>query len=262
MDVDDLHELVDRYVDLAEEVEGARGDWPAVWDLEKEVRSAFGQTQFRTAYERHEFWQRFIAAVDGLRSLRSAVEQESAEIRDRLLEHAESAVPSNWLQNLFDGFIDGMIGLSEGEYLANLKNDLQEGSSRLASARESARDAHDDLIPRDGKAVRDRLKAAKGDLDAAWERYRDRRRDWVHGIIQEKIDKLEGVLERKREQLDHKEAHVEELEAKRADASSEEYADRVSGWIEEEEERMSSLRGAIDDIEEKLCKLRSDLEDT
>jgi len=130
-----------------------------------------------------------------------------------------------------------------------------------------------EMLGRHKKEAFDALSDAQTKLNAAWERWREAKdRAWeafreqkrekreafedrVRANIeklQERLDKLSGVLH-------HKESHLDELRDKQASAWSDDFRDRVEGWIDEEESAIQDIRAKIDQIEEWLEEERSKL---
>lgn len=108
------------------------------------------------------------------------------------------------------------------------------------------------------------LKEAQSRLDEAWAVYKGTRKkatddhyeakrrkheNWRNSVEanlknnQQKIEKMEGALERKRQ-------HLDELYERLEDARSDSYRERVEGWIEEDS-------SSIKDIEEQLERVNS-----
>ena len=150
------------------------------------------------------------------------------------------------------------------------------------------------------------LKEAQSRLDEAWAAYKGTRKkatddhyeakrrkheNWRNSVEanlknnQQKIEKMEGALERKRQNLgnnqqriekmegalERKRQHLDELYERLEDARSDSYRERVERWIEEEsssikdiEEQLERVEGwieedssSIKDIEEQLERVNS-----
>ena len=88
---------------------------------------------------------------------------------------------------------------------------------------------------------------------------RQRKHDkWVERI-EANIEKLEARRERLTEIIAHKEGHLDELHDKLNDAWNDDYRDRVSGWIDEEEAKLDDLRSQLGDVENWLEEARNKL---
>lgn len=130
-----------------------------------------------------------------------------------------------------------------------------------------------EMLGRHKKEAFDTLSDAQTKLDAAWERWREAKGRAWQAYREQKGGKREAFedrvganiekLEERRNQLNgvlhHKESHLHDLRDKRASAWSDEFRDRVEGWIDGEESAIQDIRAKIDQIEEWLREERSKL---
>lgn len=123
------------------------------------------------------------------------------------------------------------------------------------------------MLGRDKKEAFEALKQAQELLDAAWDRWKSARQDtwearreaWEERV-QRNITNLKERLERLYGVLAHKEAHLEELQEKRDSAWSDDFRERVEGWVDEEEENIRSISEKIENIETWLEEERSKIQ--
>jgi conjugal transfer/entry exclusion protein len=89
---------------------------------------------------------------------------------------------------------------------------------------------------------------------AAWEARQAKREAWETRMrdnrakLEERIDRLERVLE-------HRRSHLSELYDKRSSARSDSYRDRVDSWISEEEERIAEIVQKIDQVKGWIAEI-------
>jgi len=123
-------------------------------------------------------------------------------------------------------------------------------------------DSKPELTKRDRGEIYEILSEIKEELDRAWELYReaaDRKQSEWRARKEEEAERLREKITKayaaRAKIEDNRDRNVDKL----SDARSDDYADRVRGWIEEDEaklrdidENISRWEGWLEEIEEKL----------
>lgn len=289
MDYSALDQLVDLLEDGVEEIEPLHTRWKPLWDSIRTIGAAFKETRYPTRVGKDQAWQRFQGLVervkkaqDSERQQRDSLETTSEHWKDKIVTLASEATPPSSTEEAIWAVTFGPVEtgikavvntLLPGPEIDETKEMLLRCSQKLREGWNLLSGHKVEMLGRDKKEAFDALSAAQIELDAAWERWRDtkdkaweayheRRRekreafeDRVHANIQkleERLDKLNGVLQ-------HKESHLDDLRDKQASAWSDEFRDRVEGWIDEEESAIADIRAKIHQIEEWLEEERSKL---
>lgn len=240
-----------------------RSDWRPVWNKAREIQELFnGKPHFPTRDEREAAWMRF-----------NALRNEAGELRDS--ERSDFEAMSNFYRGgimsdikplFYHAFSDKLLGpilghdtaeemkacgakLNEiARYFSENKNKLlPEHKQEIHNYIQECRESHQQFWGAYGRQ-REQARAERAAKHAAFEtRTRER-------IAQnrQRLAKAEHALERQRD-------HMSDLRDKLSDARSSEYAARVSGWIDEAEQKMDDIRehirrvsGWIDEDEQKL----------
>lgn len=142
-----------------------------------------------------------------------------------------------------------------------LKTHKDEAFEALKKAEDSLRTAWDtwksakkdalDQFHAEKRATWEARQAEKQERLAKREAWEERVREQISNL-QDRLERLEGVLA-------HKRSHISELEDKRSEATSDSYRDRVEGWIDEEREKIAGIESQMDQIKgwiaEKIAKL-------
>ena len=142
-----------------------------------------------------------------------------------------------------------------------LKTHKDEAFDALKRAEDSLRIAWDTWK----RAKQDALDQFHAEKRAAWEarqaekQERLAKREAWEERVREQISNLQDRLERLEGVLDHKRSHISELEEKRDSASSDSYRDRVEGWIDEEREKIAGIEGQMDQIKGWIAEAEAKL---
>jgi hypothetical protein len=227
-------------------------DWKPLFALAKEIQAGFNsKIQYPTRAEREKAWVEFNDArkllFERANAERSALREESKRHRDDILSHVKHTGYSKLTDMLF--FFDP----TTVEEMKRAGRTLKEGGEMLSRLKGRMLKEHKDECFA-------RFQELRAEQDVFWEQYsrqravkqaefKSRMSDQAAKIRAnsrsnaEKLDKARGALERVEENI---EANREKL----ASARSSEFADRVSGWIAEGEERRRSIKESIQRIEE------------
>ncbi|MBY0532968.1 MAG: hypothetical protein K2P86_13450 [Xanthobacteraceae bacterium] len=285
MDADEIENSIDALESSISEVSGGR--WLPVWDNIKTISAGFKGSKFPSRDAREASWARFQSIVAEVKRLqaedRRAFESKSAEstrLKDKVIEAARDAIPiSLFTESIVDVITLGMESLTKAalniqidERLETLKRCSQRMKDAWALFEESKRK----LLGRDKAECFKELREAQEQLNNAWQQWkswqseqrqrriehRNEKRREFEGRVRERIANLNERRQRLYGVLQHKENHLEELYEKRSTARSDDFAERVSGWIEEEVNSISEIKDKLETIEgwidEEKEKLRDD----
>ena len=212
-------------------------------------------------------------------------EEQSAELRDKIIGMAERAVPSAWEEVI--GTV-GAAAITQGaslilEAFRDEEAELKWRSEKLREAWKFFTSEKSSLLRQHKEEAYDALKKAQDRLDGTWtehkgakkktmdnyyEAKRERHESWRKKVEQnlennrQRREKFEGVLKHKRQNLEnsqqrcerlegvleHKRQHLDKLNEDLNDARSNSYRERVEGWIEEELNSIQEIEGKLEDI--------------
>lgn len=177
--------------------------------------------------------------------------RELSEMHKRQITYkAEAAWRTDEFQWLYN-MIHGGSNLSPRE----LSQRLRDAQHKLNEAKGALSEHRDHMRGADKHEVWLLIQSQQEKINEAWGEVRQmyQRRNL------ERIGRLEGVLQRKRDALGRRESHMSDLQEKLHSAWSDSYRDRVYGWMQEAQAQIDSLRSDIADIEMKLSDARGRL---
>ena len=277
------HEEVLQHIDRLEAMiprglfAGDNWDFKGIWRQIRETGAAFKGVRFPTKDEHEQAWSRFQALVQEVRGKqnerRSKFDQRreaSEKLRDSLIRRAENALPDSGLGDVVLAIATGGLSVVLEMTLDALLGPYDKRKQELLESSNALRAVWSDFSSRKSELLRDdkdtafqALKNQQQKLDDLWAQYkaerqsaldsyhqekRRRHEEWRERALanvrknQERVSRLEGVLE-------HKRGHLDSLYDRLSDARSENYRERVAGWIAEEV-------SAISDIERKIGEIR------
>jgi hypothetical protein len=229
-----------------------RNDWRPVWEKVREVQAAFNsKPRFPTPGERQAAWTRFNALRDEASQLakeeRSDFETMSSAHRNDLMGDLRYLAYDPASTLLMDAIVGGM----DADGMKQLGAQLKEVSRRFSEVKHRMTREHK-------QEVFDRIREVRASHDLFWTRRNDavqraraereerkaKFRDRVRTNIRdnyERLAKAEAAEERVRSNL---RSNYEKL----SEARSEPFAERVRGWISEDESRLDDIRRSIDRI--------------
>lgn len=258
-------------------------DFKATWAQIKIVGASFKGARFSTQEARESAWTEFQTLVEEVKrrqqSERDAWDRkrsESERLRDQIVALASDIRVSSGIEDLILALATGGASLVLEALLGpfdDRKSELQRLSARLREGWRRLGENKSKMLGRDKQAAFAALNEAKARLDEEWDKYkRERQRVWDEHQRQreqrrsawrERMEQNIANLVERRERLTrvlaHKESHIEELYAKRADARSDDFRYVVSGWIDEEASAIREIRGKLEQVEEWLYEARSKL---
>ncbi|UPJ57652.1 hypothetical protein [Bradyrhizobium sp. 192] len=227
-------------------------DWRPAWDKAREIQEAFESgVRYPTQGQRQETWTRFNNIRNDL-SKRSNADRErvfsvSKDWRDEIIADLELARYSKFADALF--FFDP----TTVDEMKQLGEQLNKTSRRLSE--------HKDQMLREHKEeCFQRIQEVRATHDLFWGEYRKQReiRQQEHGErisdvltrIQNNISKNYEKKERAEDALERVEANISKLCGMLENASSDEYRERVEGWLAEAEAKKESIEESVRRIEE------------
>lgn len=219
----------------------------------------------------------------------AARERESEYHLREIQNLASGATPSSDLDELIVAIFTGGLSIILSELIETILGPIDERKAELISCSGSLKEGWAYLTRYKGQMLRkdkdeafQTLTHASKTLDTAWgdwkrakniafercraeqqaaweQRQRDRkerlarREAWEERMkenrskLQDQLGRLEGVLK-------HKKRHLLELEAKRDSARSDDFRNRVKGWIDEESDRIRDIESRIDQLREWISE--------
>jgi len=260
-----------------------KADWKAIWSLVKEIGANFKGSIFPTKEEHQAAWDRFQSLVtsvkrtqDQERSQWNHNRQESERLKSEIIAQSYAAQPpsgfADAILSIVTGGISSVISAIMGPFderkrdLENASNALKEGWSMLHRYKDS-------MTGQDKQEAFQALNRAKERLDNEWNTYKIERQraynkqqhewerkkgEWL-SRAQDNIRNLEDRRERLSSVLLKIEAHLSSLYDKLSDAGSDDYRSRVSGWIDEEQEKIREIKRKLENVENWLYEAREKL---
>jgi len=258
--------------------------WKPVWGQIKEISSAFKDTRYPTKEERQRRWEHFQNLVQDVKEIQSKEQEKweeksssSERYKNKIISCAEAAKPAGAIGD----FIVSLVSLPVRPIIAMLPGDYDEKHEELKACSKSLKEGWQlisnykaEMTGRDKKEAFEALKDAQESLNNAWDKWKQRKaqarearddyfrtkRESFQGKVRERIETHKERLEKLYSVLSKCETHLDNLRDQRSSAWSDSFRDRVEGWIDEEEDRISSIKEKIDRIEGWLEEDRRKLE--
>lgn len=240
-----------------------RHDWGPIWGLCKDIQESFRGTKEFDSREAHQAaWDRFQQARQEA-SRRADIEKQN--IADQSLRYKQSILDdarrAYWSKSA-DFFVGAVLGQTTKEEMIELQQILKRAGQSLSEHKHK-------MTKEDKQECFEAIQDAQATHDDFWGRYRE------HQAVahQERADKHAAWQERTRENIARNEERRSKAEHalervrqnirdnydKLSDAWSDEFRERVQGWIDEGEEKASDIEASIDRlttwIEEDEAKL-------
>ncbi len=291
MDSGQLDKMIDQLERQFASPWSAKRDWKALWAVIREISANFKETRYPTRDERDAAWARFQLTVNNIKEVqtseyeeRNAHREQSASHLARIRHFAEAAEPDNafgeLLVHLATGgvsliaklAIEALLGKSDEEF-----QQLRARSEAMKSAWEYLSDHKTQMIGSDKAAAYSILEKTKGRLDTDWNHWKVRRQEIVADRNREHqarrdareanqrewrarqtefIKRLEGAEYKLEAALSHREEHLAKLIGQYESARSDEFRERVEGWMSEERANINSIETKLGDVRAKLSEAR------
>ena len=255
----------------------SRGDKDGAW---KRFESLVEQAKARSAENKERIRERereFERRKNRSERARRTIEGQAAGARP--LSGFERGIADIFLLplTLAERLFEALIGIKAKSELEQIHDELRLCGQRLKDAWRAFSDSKDAMLPGDKAQVYQTLTKAQERLNLAWDRWkaakgefreaqqrlweakqqeweeRRREREIKHqqfaGRARENVRKLEDKLDNARNALSRHEAHLDKLRGDYDSAWSDSFRDRCSGWIDECEGKISSIREHIERLE-------------
>lgn len=289
MDSSELDQLISLLENEVSGVDPLHAHWKPIWDSIRVIGSSFKGTRYPTRAEKDQAWQRFQGLVERVKAAQAHGQQQRSEIADaserwrnkiRAVAYAATP-PSGWEESIYAltfGLVENVIrgavnALLPGPETDETKVMLLRCSEKLREGWDLLSEYKTEMLGRHKKEAFDALTDAQTKLDVAWGRWKEakertweahreqkrEKRETFEHRVHANIEKLEERMERLSGVLRHKESHLDDLQEKRSSARSDEFRDRVDGWIEEEVDAIRDIRSKIEEIEGWIEEERSKL---
>ncbi len=288
MDNDQLNRLIDGLETAVDSAKPFKTKWHPIWEEIKQISAGFKQVRYPSKQERQEKWEHFQTLVQEVKALQSEEQDKweqksytSTQHKNEILSFANAATPAGPLSD----FIISLVTLPARPILAALDallpggeydekhHELKACSSKLHQGWDLFAKYKDEMTGRDKKEVFQALKDAQDSLNDAWENWKRAKsqarearadhfrakREAFQSGVRDRIENLKERLEKSYSILSKCESHLDELRDKRDSAWNDSFRDRVEGWIDEEEDRIASIKEKIDRIEGWLDEERNKL---
>jgi hypothetical protein len=240
-----------------------RHDWRPIWALCKEIQEEFrGCKEFDSREAHQAAWERFQTARQEASRL-ADIEKEklagqSAQIKEGILDDAKTAY---WSKSA-DFFVGAVLGQTTKDEMIELQQILKRAGRTLSENKHKmTREDKDDCF----EAIQD----ARATHDDFWERYREyqevkqqehfeKQAEWerkTKARIEDNRDRVSRLVSA-REKVQQ---NIDDNEDKVAEAWSDDFRERVQGWVDEGyqnlveiNEKIKRIQGWIAEDESKI----------
>lgn len=278
MDHVELDNLIEDLRRIVEEPEPQKGYWGELWGLVREIGAGFKGIRYPSRVDREVAWSQYQELIAQAKRRSEEAKERSEDALRSVQSLANSSRPvSDDGFSLFDilllpltlavALVAEILGATELDQLSPIREELKKCNSQLQDAWRLFNERKHEMLPGDRQKAWESLQEAKEKIDEGWGHWKEKnteirerkQREWRERI-EANIEKLEGQLDKARGALEHQQSHLEDLNQKYSEARGESYRSRVSDWIEECEERISSIQENIDRLEQWLSEARDKLD--
>ncbi|MBU1083170.1 hypothetical protein KKE14_01910 [Patescibacteria group bacterium] len=261
----------------------SKKNWRNIWDRIKVIGASFKETRYPTRDEKDSAWARFQSIVDDVKNAQDEdrrkwkdKEQSSGSYKSQILSCVQQSKSSGVVGelaysglglNIIESAINQIGGAAEDDHG---KAELVDASSALKRGWDLLSSHKNEMTGRDKQEVFQALNDAQSQLDQAWTSYKrsqqsahearqrawkEKQHDWEkkqqswRQRVEGNIRKNENRLNTLHEMLDKTESHISDLENSIDSDSSQNYTDRVEGWIDEGRDKLRSLNDQINRVE-------------
>lgn len=173
--------------------------------------------------------------------------------------------------------LEDLFGVDDLDRLEEIRHELVRCNEKLREAWSVFNEHKQDLLPGDKNEAYQSLQEAREKLNEGWRQWKEARsalhnrkhqeweqrqrerearraeREEKHRLFVERveanIEKLEDKLSNSKAALERQEAHLDDLQNKYSEAWSDGFRETCSGWIEEAEGRIASIKEHIERLE-------------
>lgn len=247
--------------------------WKRFQSIVERAKTRSDENKERIREREREFEQR----KNRSERARRAIEGQAAGARP--LSGFERGIADIFLLplTLAERLLEALLGIKAKSELEQIHDELRICSQHLKDAWRAFSDSKDAVLPGDKAQVYQTLTKAQERLNLAWDRWKAaksefravqqraweaKQRDWEERRrereikqqqfverVRANIRKLEDKLDNARSALSRNEVHLNKLRDDYASAWNDGFRDRCSGWIDECEDKIRSIREHIERLE-------------
>lgn len=223
-------------------------DGKAFFSHVKEINGLFKSLKPIRKSDREELWARFQEIIENAKSTieseRTRRWEDSKNYLDLIMHDVNHARPAS------------IVGITSFDELKFHSESLNKAGSLLSKYK-------NEMIAEHKSEIFEEITRIRKDLDAYWDYYRKEKEQKHHDFIhrtRENIQKNEERLAKATDALHRQHEHRSNLHDQIADARSDDFRDRASGWLAEAEDKISDIEESVKRleqwIEEDRAKLR------
>ncbi|MCQ1536669.1 hypothetical protein FTO70_13520 [Methanosarcina sp. KYL-1] len=224
-------------------------DYRGFWEHAKTISGMFKEMKL-PGETRQELWEKFSEICDDLKRKQNNENENfrswSLHYRDMIMRDARTARPCD------------LFGLDP-----TTANQMKDLGKVLSGSRHLLSEHKHEMLGEHKKECFELIQEVQHDHDCWWNNYnshRAQKRSEFQEKVRDNIRKNEERLRKASNALEKARAHADDLRDKINSAWSDDYRDRVYGWLSEEERRIEDIENSIEQIEkwieEDEAKLR------
>lgn len=279
--MDDINSKLKNLNDMVNKARKRQLSWREVWEEVRVTRTWLKETRFPTKSQKDEAIIRLHEFTEGLKRDR----EESLERQDKFKESSKNILADivkelYWMEPR--GFLDG-LGDSIGGIAAGIgggiavipllpffphsaltsatasRESIGDGTTReeLDRRNEAKNEAWNifnsnkgNMTKEDADTAYHALTAAKADLDHSW----DERKRALGEQREASIEKAKDFICKSENTISKIEDNIHDLECKIREGGSQKHIERLEGWIDEHQEKISHIREQVRSAEERIDK--------
>jgi len=248
---------------------GRNQDWKEIWYYIREINENFKNTNYPTKKERDEAWRYFQNLIKQAKELQEQDFKKRQEDRqefirmsfynkEKILECARCAERPWIIEDIASNVFDATIGALPAMFGVSLDSErykLQERSRFLKEGFSLLGEYKQEMTAEDKREAWDVLNRVSEELNEDWASYKK----LSESAYYKRQQKHHEWLERHKAHIMNLEDRLAKLEDMLESAKSESYQDKVSGWISEAEDKLSSIRGKISNVQSWLAEAKDKL---
>jgi hypothetical protein len=214
-------------------------DLPGFWQKAREISELF-RTSDLIYEDRTRLWQRHQQLCDGFSKLR---------IRERRIREDASKATRNQVMSILDSVRQAIAG-------ANSAGELATTGSTLDRAMLVMKESF--LLRQDREECWKAWRSADRALSARRQKYsaEPQKRKSVHATINQTVELLCGMRDRKVKSRDKLQCEIDQLQADISRSWKLEWANRARGWVQERRVKIDDLGKEIDELERQIQVLK------
>ena len=280
----DLNQRIERLATLRREAKNGDILWKKVWNYIKQIGQDFKVVRYPTKQEKDKAWQNFQSQVEKIKEAQQEDHKKNQEqfkhrkakserLKSNIIDLANKACPPDHYYDtgsrVFSALFDMATFNLLKEQLDQKKFTLKDCSSQMQEVWGLFKSEKQQILREDKDMVFKRLSEVQKALDKSWEvvkaegqeMYEQQKRVHAEKEMQwktrmrEKIGRMKDKKRRLEEVLSHKRNQQSDLKYKRDSAWSNDFRNKVSDWISQNEDEIDSIKDKIRDIEGAVYEL-------